>query len=177
MYRGSKNRKWKDLIGMLSLTFVLLGCAEKWEPKPLTVTRMIAGAEKKVWKFSSIEIIDEGETDGEPITARDLFLPCARDNEYVFYNNEEKTYEYTSGTIKCSPTESNILIEHVWSYTTANATFEFALPLALFGDIYILPFTVKKLTETEMVLEVYFSKVYVDETDASFRLVLRSDNN
>lgn len=167
----------KTIAGLWALAGLLLtGCAEQWEPKPLTMTQLIAGKEKKVWKFHSIEIIDEGEIEG-PISASELYLPCARDNEYIFYNNEDKTYEYTSGTIKCTPTEENILLEHFWSYRAAGSTFEFALPLALFGDIYILPFTVKKLTETEMILEVYFSKVYIDETDASFRVVLRSDTS
>jgi len=158
---------------MTALVYLLTGCAEKWEPKPLTVTQLIAGTEKKVWKFHSIEIIDEGEVDG-PISVNELYLPCARDNEYIFYNNEEKTFEYTSGAIKCGNSEPDVLLEYEWSYTTANATLEFPLPLELFGAIYILPFTVKTLTETEMVIEVYFSTVFVEEIDASYRITLKS---
>lgn len=161
---------------MAAIVFFLSGCTEEKEPKPLTVTQLIAGTEKKVWKFYSIEIVDEGEIEG-PYSAGEIYLPCSRDNEYVFYNNEDKIFEYTSGSVKCSTSEPEVLLEHVWSYTTANATFEFVLPLELFGALYVLPFTVKKLTETEMVLEVYFSKIYLEETDASYRVVLRSDNN
>ncbi len=159
---------------MLAAVFLLSGCAEKWEPKPLTMTQLIAGKEKKIWKFHAIEIIDEGEVEG-PISSNEIFLPCSRDNEYIFYNNQDKTFEYTSGAIKCSTSEPDVLIDDAWSYTTVDATLEFALPLALFGGIYILPFTVKKLTDTEMVLEVYFTKIYVDETDASYRVTLRSE--
>ncbi len=166
----------RGIAGFVAAAFFLSGCVEKWEPKPLTVTQLIAGNEKKVWKFHSIEIIDEGEVEG-PYSASEIYLPCSRDNEYIFYNNEEKTFEYTSGTIKCSTSESDVLLSDAWSYTTVDATLEFALPLALFGDIYILPFTVKKLTDTEIVLEVYFTKVYVEETDASYRVTLRSDSS
>lgn len=158
---------------LMAFAFIFTGCAEKWEPKPLTVTQLIAGAEKKVWKFHSIEVIDEGEIDG-PISVSEIYLPCGRDNEYIFYNNEEKTFEYTSGAVKCSNDEPDLILEHFWSYTTSDATFEFPLPIGLFGGIYVLPFTVKKLTETEMVLEVYFSKVYVEEMDASYRITLKS---
>lgn len=176
MYHVNRLGKKGSASLLVVLALTLFGCSEKWEPKPLTVTQLIAGEEKKVWQLSSLEIIDEGEVEG-PYTPRDLYETCARDNEYIFYNNEEKKYEFTSGAVKCSPNEPAVLLEHEWSYTTVNSTFEFALPIALFGDIYILPFTVKKLTDVEMVLEVYFSKVYVDETDASFRVVLRSDNS
>lgn len=164
----------KGMTGLAAAALFLSGCTEKWEPKPLTMTQMIAGKEKKTWKFHSIEIIDEGEVEG-PISASEVYLPCSRDNEYIFYNNPDKTFEYTSGTIKCSPSDPDVFIKDSWSYTTADATLEFALPLALFGNIYILPFTVKKLTDTEIVLEIYFTKFYVDEIDASYRVTLRAD--
>lgn len=172
MYQDKMMGK-RVILLLTTLAYFWTGCAEKWEPKPLTVTQLIAGTEKKVWKFHSIEIIDEGEVEG-PISVNEIYLPCARDNEYVFYNNEEKTFEYTSGAIKCTNDEPEVLLDYFWSYTTANATFEFPLPLELFGAIYILPFTVKKLTDTEMVLEVYFSKIFVDEIDASYRITLKT---
>ncbi len=164
----------KGIAGIVAAAFFLSGCAEKWEPKPLTMTQLIAGKDKKIWKFSAIEIIDEGEVEG-PISANEVYLPCSRDNEYIFYNNQEKTFEYTDGAVKCSASDPDVLLKDSWSYTTANATLEFALPLALFGNIYILPFTVKKLTDTEMVLEIYFTKFYVDEINASYRITLKSD--
>ncbi len=165
----------KPLLIIILLFSVLgiAGCAEKWEPKPLTVTELIAGKEKKVWKFYAIEVIDEGELDG-PYSASDLYQTCDRDNEYIFYNNEEKLYEYTGGAIKCNNGDPDVLLEHSWSYTTANATFEFALPINLFGALYILPFTVKKLAADEMILEIYFDNLYQDGTDASYRVTLRS---
>ena len=140
------------------------------------MTQMIAGKDKKIWRFHAIEIIDEGEVDG-PISANDVLLPCSKDDEYIFYNNDEKTFEYTSGTIKCDISQEDVLLSDAWSYTTANATLEFAFPIDLFGAVYVLPFTVKSLTDTEMVLEVYFTKVFVEEINASYRVTLRSDGN
>ncbi|GAA4435929.1 hypothetical protein GCM10023091_13170 [Ravibacter arvi] len=176
MYLDSFFHRLRIAVLWAAAGFLFHGCVEKWEPKPLTVTQLIAGKEQKKWKFSSIEVIDEGTVEG-PISAGEIYLPCERDNEYIFKNNEEKTFEFTSGSVKCTNTEPEVLLEHNWSYTTVNSTLEFPLPLALFGGVYILPCNVKKLTETEMVLEIYFSKVFVEEIDASYRITLRSDTS
>lgn len=119
--------------------------------------------------------MDEGKIN--PYRNFNVFVPnsCRRDDAYVFYANSEKKFEYTNGATKCNPaTEEDVLFEDVWEYQTASATLVAALPISLFlfGDIYEFPYVIKKLTEKELVLELYESKLFADPSDISYRITL-----
>lgn len=152
--------------GMILLT--LGGCSESLDPKPLTYTQLLTGTEKKAWSLVSVEVIDEGEASG-PIPASNFFNnACEADDQYVFYANGERKYEYTNGPTKCATSEPDILLTDTWAFTNANATLEFAFPL-LGG---IVPFTVKSLTSTSMTIEIYLDNF--QDIDASYRFVFSS---
>ncbi len=153
-------------LGMLLLT--LSGCYETKEPKPLTYSQLLTGTEKKTWTLTSFEIIDEQKPTG-PIPAANLFNnACEADDQFVFYANAERKYEYTNGPAKCAPTEPDVLLTDTWSLVNATATLEFAFPVLTTQK---LPFIVKNLTATSMTLEIY-----LDDLDASYRFVLASSN-
>jgi hypothetical protein len=153
-------------VGLILLT--LGGCSETIEPKPLTYTQLLTGTEKKAWSLVSFEVIDEGEASG-PIPARNLFNnPCEADDQYVFYANGERRYEYTNGPTKCASNEPDVLYTDSWTLVNANATLEFAFPL-LGGP---LPYTVKSLSSTSMTLEIYLDDF--QGIDASYRFVFSS---
>ncbi|MFN4147356.1 MAG: hypothetical protein ACK4GN_16135 [Runella sp.] len=153
----------KNILSILTLGALMVAagsCSEKIEPKPLTYTQLLTGKEKKTWVLASATIVDEKEPFDIP--GNQLLNPCQLDDQFIFYANEEKKLEYTNGPTKCRPTEPDILITDVWSFTQANATLEMGIP-RLFGG-FKLPFIVKSLTENTMVLEIYLGDI-----DASYR--------
>lgn len=158
----------KSLYKILSISILALfaiSCSEKLEPQPLTYTQVLTGKEKKTWTLTSATIVDEG--DKFDIPGNQLLASCQLDDQFVFYANEEKKLEYTNGATKCRSTEPDLLITDVWQFTPANSTLEMGIP-RLFGGSK-LPFIVKTLTETSMILEIYFGDI-----DASYRFTFAS---
>lgn len=155
------NRLLTIAVGVALLA--LGSCSETIDPKPLTYTQLLTGTEKKTWTLTSFEIIDEGQGSGT-IPASNLFNNnCEADDQFVFYANSERKYEYTNGPTKCSTTEPDVLLTDTWAFTNANATLEFAFPVLSTGR---LPFIVKSLTSTSMTIEIYLGDI-----DASYRFV------
>jgi hypothetical protein len=152
-------------MAILTLLMGMAGCSETIEPKPLTYSQLLTGTEKKAWSLTSFQVIDEGE-ESSLVPARNLFNgTCEADDQYVFYANSERRYEFTNGASKCAPSEPDVLLTDQWTFTNANATLEFAFPLLNAK----LPFIVKSLTATNMTLEIYFGDI-----DASYRFVFTS---
>ncbi len=161
------NRLLTIAFGLLTLT--LAGCSEISEPKPLTYTQLLTGAEMKTWSLTSFEVIDDGEESG-PVPASQLFSnACEADDQFVFYANAERKYEYINGPTKCSSSEPDVLLTDTWSFVNATATLEFAFPLLSSGK---LPYIVKSLTENSMTLEIYLDEL--DNVNASYRFVFTS---
>ena len=154
------------------LFLFLSGCSEINEPKPLTYSQLLTGKEKKIWSLVSFEVIDEGEGSGI-IPANNLFngAACEADDQFVFYANAERKYEYTNGPTKCASGEPDVLLTDSWNFTNANATLEFAFPVLSTGKV---PFVVKSLTETSMTIEIYLDDI--QGIDASYRFTLYSTN-
>lgn len=152
------------------LVLALAGCSKVSEPKPLTYTQLLTGTEKKTWSLTSFEVIDDGEASG-PVPASQLFNnnSCEADDQFVFYANAERKYEYTNGPTKCSSGEPDVLLADTWSFVNATATLEFAFPVLSSGR---LPYIVKSLTETSMTLEVYLDEL--ENVNASYRFVFTS---
>jgi hypothetical protein len=147
----------------------LSSCSETMEPKPLTYSQLLTGTEKKTWSLVSFEVIDEGEGSGT-IPANNLFNgACEADDQFVFYANAERKYEFINGPTKCSSSEPDVLLTDSWNFTNANATLEFAFPVLSTGK---LPFIVKSLTETSMTIEIYLDDI--QGIDASYRFTLSS---
>jgi hypothetical protein len=158
------NRLLTIAVGVALLA--LGSCSEKVEPKPLTYSQLLTGTEKKTWTLTSFEIIDEGQGSGV-VPASNLFNNnCEADDQFVFYANSERKYEYTNGPTKCVTTEPDILLTDTWAFTNANATLEFAFPVLSTGR---LPFIVKSLTSTSMTIEIYLGDI-----DASYRFIFNS---
>lgn len=158
------NRLLTLAVGVALLA--LGSCSETIEPKPLTYTQLLTGTEKKTWTLTSFEINDEGQGSGA-IPATNLFNNnCEADDQFVFYANSERKYEYTNGPTKCATAEPDILLTDTWAFTNANATLEFAFPVLSTGR---LPFIVKSLTNTSMTIEIYLGDI-----DASYRFIFSS---
>lgn len=151
----------------LAICYLLMGCAEKFEPKPLTYSQLLTGTEKKTWTLTTAKIFDSG-TGSPDIKGTDLLDPCELDDQFIFYADDEKKLEYTNGATKCTATEQQILITDTWVLLQGVAKLDMGIP-RLFGG-YKLPFVVKSLTENTMVLEYYFGDI-----DASYRFTFVSN--
>jgi hypothetical protein len=164
--------KTSRLFTIVLALLTLAGCSEIIEPKPLTYTQLLTGAEKKTWTLTSYEVIDDGEASG-PIPASQLFNnTCEADDQFVFYANAERKYEYVNGPTKCATSEPEVLLEDTWSFINATATLEFVFPI--FGNVKY-PYIVKSLTENKMIIELYLDEL--DNVNASYRFVLSSSSS
>lgn len=142
--------------------WLLGGCSEKVEPKPLTYSQLLTGTEKKSWRLVSAQIFDEGKSDGV-IPAAQLDDPCIIDELCTFYADAEHKFEASQNGIKCYPNAPDVYVTDNWTLVNANATLEFYLPI-LDGKY---PWTIKTLTERVLTIEYYFPDI-----DASYRFTL-----
>ncbi len=139
--------------------WLLGGCSEKIEPKPLTYSQLLTGTEKKTWRLVSAQVFDEGKSDGI-IPAAQLSDPCITDDFCTFYADAEHKFEASEGALKCSPADPDVYVTDNWTLINANATLEFYLPI-LNGKY---PWTIKTLTDRVLTIEYYFPDI-----DASYR--------
>lgn len=145
--------------------WLLGGCSEKIEPKPITYSQLLTGTEKKAWRMVSVIINDAGQSSGV-IPVSDLnILPCIADDLCTFYANPEHTFEASEGATKCDPKDPDIYVTDTWSLVNANATLEFFLPVL--GGKY--PWTIKNLTDKVLTVEYYFGDI-----NASYRFTFNS---
>lgn len=144
-------KKLRLLLGILVLSLCMAGCKEDFETEPFTYTQLLTGTASKTWKMTGISILEDGQpTQNIPLPGDD----CVFDDEYVFYANDEKKYEILDAAIKCAPEDPDVFLTDTWSFVNAKATLEIVLPILT--PEFRLPFIVKSLTDTRMVLEIFF---------------------
>ena len=136
---------------------LLLGasCSEEVTPKPFIFSKLFTGEHNKTWKVKFFE-----ETlDGNVV---DRFtIGCVNDDQYIFYANPERSMDFKSGSGKCFNPAEPSLVTDTWSYQSGTATLTMLLPI--FADIP-LPFTVRKVNEDDLELEIFF------DDNASYRI-------
>jgi hypothetical protein len=140
--------------------WLLGGCSEKIEPKPLTYTQLLTGTDKKSWRMVSAQIFDSGKGSGV-IPAAQLGLdPCISDDLYTFYADSEHKLELSEGASKCNPQDPDVFVTDTWTLVNANASLEFYLEIL--GGKY--PWTIKTLTDRVLTIQYYF-----EDIDASYQ--------
>lgn len=146
------------LIAFL-ITGLFSGCSEKLDPKPFTYSQLLTGTTSKTWRLTGIRVIENGNVQRVNVANN-----CVFDDLYVFHNDDVKTFEVNEGASKCDPADPDIFVQDTWSLVNATASLTFAIPILTGQATY--PFIIKSLTETELVVEIYF------ETDnASYRFI------
>ncbi len=160
-------KKSTIFFAILCATILNDSCTQKFEPTPLTFTQLLSGTESKTWVLTSAKIIDL-KIESPEIKGSDLLDPCELDDQFVFYANEEKKLEYKNGGSKCTNGEPEILATDSWELLQGSAALDMGIP-RLFGGAK-LPFTVKSLTSSNMMLEYYFGDI-----DASYRFTFVSN--
>ena len=144
--------------------WLLGGCSEKVEPKPVTYSQLLTGTEKKTWKMVSVIILDENQSSG--VIPASQLTPCVSDDLLTFYANAEHKFEASEGATKCSASDPDVYVTDTWQLVNANATLQFYIPLL--NGIY--PWTLKTLTENVMTVEYYFG----DTINASYRFTFNA---
>ena len=163
----------RNLLLWSALSPLYISCSEKIEPQPATYSQLLTGTTKKTWRLVTVRVIDNGEDSGA-IPINEVLNACEADDQYVFYANAEKQFEYTDGPLKCSPDDPDLLLTTNWALVNANATLEMPIP-AFFGGS-LVPFTIKSLTETTLTVELYWEKFTPDQLNASYRFTFNSSN-
>lgn len=142
---------FKTSVSFLVLLALLASCREEFETEPYTYTQLLTGTKSKVWRMTGISILEDGQsTQNIPLPDTD----CVFDDRYVFYANEEKRYEVLNGRLKCDESEGDVVVSDTWSFSNANATLEFVMPL-LAANVR-LPFIVRSLNESRFTAEIFF---------------------
>ncbi|MDQ3536059.1 MAG: hypothetical protein M3421_10585 [Bacteroidota bacterium] len=143
---------------------LILSCSERLEPTPQTYSQLLSGTESKTWRLTTIQLI-EGKT--APFTFQ---LPqCITDDQYVFYAGDIKLFQVLEGPSKCDPEEEDFFLEDTWSLVNATATLHMVFPLL--SDAR-LPFIIKSLTESSLVIEIYFDED--EDGSSSYRMTFIS---
>lgn len=140
--------------------WLLGGCSEKIEPKPLTYSQLLTGTTSKSWKMVSVQIIDDGVSSGVIPVAQLGTNPCITDDILTFYADAEHKFEASEGATKCSASDPDIYVTDTWTLVNANATLQFYIPIL--NGVY--PWTIKNLTASTLTVEYYFTDI-----NASYR--------
>ena len=155
----------RSIIWLLPALLIFSACSEKFEPKPLTYTQLLTGKEKKSWRATGIQIREDNKPAGNFILPEN---DCLFDDLYVFYANSERTFEVEDSSIKCAPTDPDIIVSDNWAFSNANATLEMYIP---FLAPFKLPFVVRELDEDQMVLEIWLDFENTDSYRISFEAI------
>lgn len=147
-------------IGLLLLIFS--SCEEKVNVVIPEYHKIFTGNVKKTWKLTTIQWTGEGK---DPLTYS--LSSCYKDDLYTFYNNAEHLYEVTNGATKCDSSEPDTLVSDSWSFVNANSTLTIIFPLLSDSN---LPFFVRRMTNKEMVFEIYLDQ----DSKYSYKMTMQS---
>lgn len=149
----------------IAITFALLAtlmaCTEQVKVTPFTYPEVFTGETRKGWTIRNVQLLQDGKG-----TQTFQLDQCATDDLYVFYNNPERTYQVTEGATKCNDGDPNTLVDSSWAFINSSASLTIIMPLL--ADVP-LPFIVKEIDDTKMVLDIYF-----DDNKSSYRFNFRS---
>ena len=143
-----------------AIGWLLGGCSEKIEPKPVTYSQLLTGTEKKSWKMVSVAIIDDGQSSGVIPVSQLNTDPCITDDLITFYADAERKLEASQNALICYSNEPDIYVTDSWDLVNATSSLTFYIPI-LDGK-YIS--TIKNLTANTLTVELYFGDI-----NASYR--------
>ena len=146
----------------IACLFSLLACSEPVKVEPLTYTQIFTGKTKKIWTIRSVQQTQNGKG-----TQTFTLDPCIYDDQYIFINDFDKTYQVLDGSNKCLSTDPDVLVDSNWSFVNATATLTIIVPILSESP---LPFIVKSIDDTKMTIDVYVD----DAKTTAFRFNFKS---
>lgn len=154
-------KKSAQYILITAVATLILSCSQGVDPTPLDYTKIISGEVSKTWKLRSISFRNAGDPDWK------LSDPCWADDDYTFYRDAERKYEFKSGSVKCDATEQKVTITDTWAFINANSTLFFVMPLL---SENALPFTVVDIDKNDLTLEFFFNDAGTQSYQLKFDL-------
>jgi hypothetical protein len=107
------------LLGIILMSSVMLNSCKKKSDDDSTPTPAKSELIVGTWVMSAMTIDPPIDFFGTPISdLYALFDACEKDDEYTM--NKDKSYVFTSGTLKCDPSEPDIQDEGTWSLNADN---------------------------------------------------------
>jgi hypothetical protein len=160
----------KIQLFVISILFLVVGaCTKEVTPTPYPYTKVFTGTHSKTWKLKFLEQTLNG------VVEETFNVPCATDDQYVFYANFERAYKAKVGLNKCDSLELDI-VDDAWSFDNASATLIMTLPFfnLIFGlkPDTNLPFIVREAKKNNMELEIFLDR----KNTISWRLHFESTN-
>lgn len=162
----------KKLIFIFLFIFLLFGsCSEKKEVVPYSFSEILTGEENKTWRFIDFFVLQD---DFQSLDYGVIFGDCYDDDSFTFYNNPSKSFESTTGDLKCdfgAIVFQDVNVTSRWSLVNANSTIIF--PFKPMNRLYDAPaeagiiFTLISISEKRMILEIPIE-------DVTFRFILES---
>lgn len=141
----------RKLSGYFLSTLIVatvISCSESLDPTPFEYSQIFSGRVSKTWSLRSIAFRNTGDDDWK------LTEACWSDDAYIFYRDAERKFEFKSGSTKCDPQESKVTITDTWSFSNANATLSFIIPIL---SDNALPFTVVDVDNNDLTVEIFFN--------------------
>jgi len=147
----------------IACIFSLLACSEPVKVTPLAYPQVFSGETSKTWTIRSIQFLQDGKG-----TQTFNLDGCVTDDQYVFFNDFEKTYQVKNGASKCDADEPDLIVDSNWSFVNASATLTVIVPI-LASDA--LPFIVKEVDKTKLVIDIYF-----EDRKSSYRINFKTSS-
>jgi hypothetical protein len=165
-----KKRKLNHAIAALILSTILVVACSKDEPSVSIVEKqktLLAGKanESKKWKLISGIATYSGAAPTESVLS---YKNCFLDNEYIFFNNENQTYDNTEGNTKCVGLAPTVIESGFWAFSEngekllISANDLFNIDESLFGKFGSPPASVITLTADQLIIEYNYTQTGVD---------------
>ncbi len=153
--------KKKLLYNWLLVGVFGLSCTEKIEPTPFDYTKNFSGENSKTWVLKRVTFLnDEGDN-------FEWALECELDDEYIFYRDDVRKFEYKTGSKKCY--SSDVSFTETWSFSNASSTLYFSIP---FLTEIPLPYTVVDVDKNDLEVRLYLNNAGTQ----SYRMKFESDD-
>jgi hypothetical protein len=169
MQQKNKRKLSYAVVTFILSSILVIACSED-EPSVSIVEKqktLLAGKtnESKKWKLVSGVAISSGVTPTESVLS---YNSCFLDNEYIFFNNANQTYDNTEGNTKCAGLAPTVIESGFWAFSEngekllISANDLFNLDESLFGKFGSPPASVITLTDDQLIIAYNYTQTGVD---------------
>jgi hypothetical protein len=156
------------ILAGIILVLAAISCKEENEATPYTYSKIFSGENQKTWVIQEVREAKVGE---DPINFD--FASCELDDRYTFKADDEKSFVVDNGNSSCpvdegQDPEEDVYAEATWSFVNSGAVLTIPIP-RIFGNFYV-PFTVREITSSRMVLEIFADQ----GNTISYQVVMKS---
>ena len=134
----------------IAVMLMMLACSEPIKVEPYTYQQVFTGETQRSWTIRSVQYVENGK--GAQVIG---LSSCGYADSYTFYNNLERSLQVTT---KCNASDPSSVAQNTWSFENATSTLSMIMPLLDSPPYSQIPFVVKEIDDTKMVLDVYLNE-------------------